>query len=141
MLKTFNNYSEETSIQFIRLEIGHNHPWVNQTLKEITTIPGTLIAAVLRGDENQAVIPKGDTILREGDSVIIGAKEYQDKDGIELTEKQIEPGSRLIGKKLREADMKKDSLVVLIRRDHTDLIPDGDTMIQEGDTLVIYSAA
>lgn len=37
--------------------------------------------------------------------------------------------------------MKKDSLVVLIRRDHTDLIPDGDTMIQEGDTLVIYSAA
>ena len=141
VLKTFNNYSEETSIQFIRLEIGHNHPWVNQTLKEIPTIPGTLIAAVLRGDEDQAIIPKGDTLLREGDSVIIGAKEYQDKDGIELTEKLVEPGSRLIGKKLKEADMKKDSLVVLISRNHTDLIPDGDTTIEAGDTLVIYSAS
>lgn len=141
VLKTFNNYSEETSIRFIRLEIGPDHPWVNQTLREIATIPGTLIAAVLRGDEDHAVIPKGDTILRAGDSVIIGAKEYQDQDGIELSEKQIEPGSRLVGKKLREADMRKDSLVVLIRRNHADLIPDGDTTIQEGDMLVIYSAA
>ena len=138
VLKTFNNYSEETSIQFIRLEIGADHPWANQTLREIATIPGTLIAAVLR--EGQAIIPKGNTHLKEGDSVIIGAKEYQDKDGIELTEKQIESGSRFIGKRLKEADLKHDSLVVLIRRNHTDLIPDGETMIEEGDTLVIYSA-
>ena len=140
VLKTFNNYSEETSIRFIRLEIGANHPWVNQNLREIATIPGTLIAAVLRGDENKAVIPKGDTVLREGDSVIIGAKEYQDQDGIELTEKEIEPGNRLIGKPLKAADLPKDSLVVLIRRDHGEVIPDGGTVIRQGDVLVIYSA-
>ena len=46
-----------------------------------------------------------------------------------------------IGKKLKEAEMKKESLVVLISRNHTDLIPDGDTTIEAGDTLVIYSAS
>ena len=137
VLKTFNDYSEETSIQFIRLEIDHSHPWVNRSIREVETFPGTLIAAVLR--DKEALIPKGSTVLEEGDTVIIAAKEYLDRDGIELSERKIESGSHLIGKKLRDIDLKKDGLIILIQRGGTDIIPDGESTVEEGDILVLYS--
>lgn len=137
VLKTFNDYSEETSIQFIRLEIDHSHPWVNRSIREVETFPGTLIAAILR--DKEALIPKGSTVLEEGDTVIIAAKEYLDRDGIELSERKIESGSHLIGKKLRDIDLKKDGLIILIQRGGADIIPDGESIVEEGDILVLYS--
>lgn len=42
-----------------------------------------------------------------------------------------------LAKKLRDIDIKKDSLVVLIQRNGVDIIPDGDTILEEKDTLVV----
>ncbi len=137
VLKTFNDYSEETSIQFIRLEMDQSHPWTNRPIREIEPLPGTLIAAVIRG--GKALIPNGGTVMREGDTVIIAAKEYLDRDGIELTEWKIEPGNPCIGQKLRDIDLKRDALIILILRGDTDIIPDGESTVAEGDTLVLYS--
>ena len=74
VLKTFNDYSDETDVQFIRLDLRKDHPWVHRQIQQIESIPGLLIAAVLRGGE--AVMPKGDTSLNEGDALILVAKEY-----------------------------------------------------------------
>ena len=137
VLKTFNDYSEESDIRFIRLEIHSGHPWIGRQIRTISSIPGTLIAAVLRN--GTAVIPKGDTVILEGDSVIIGAEEYQDQDGTHLTELSISPENRMVGKPLRETELRKDALVVLIRRNGADVIPDGDTVLLEGDLLVLCS--
>ena len=137
VLKTFNDYSEESSIRFIQLEIGANDPWGGKKIRDIASIPGTLIAAVIRN--GSAIIPKGDTLLETGDSVIIGGEEYQDQDGIELTELHIDADSRMAGKALKDADLRRDSLVVLIQRNGSDLIPDGDTVIQADDLLVLFT--
>lgn len=137
VLKTFNDYSEETSVQFIRLEIGPGHPWINRPLREIETLPGTLIAAVLRNEE--ALIPNGSTVFEEGDCVILAAEEYTGKDGIALTERKIEAGNPLIGKKLRDIDLNDGALVILIQRDGADIIPDGESVVTEGDILVLYT--
>ena len=136
VLRTFTDYSEETSIQFIRLEISPGHPWCDQYIRDLNIVPGTLIAAVLRQDE--VIMPKGDTRLQDGDAVILGAKGYCGKDGIELHERTVEPGHRFIGQPLRACEFRKDTLVVLIQRAGADIIPDGETRIQEGDTLVLY---
>ena len=136
VLRTFTDYSEETSIQFIRLEIAPGHPWCDQYIRDLNIVPGTLIAAVLRQDE--VIMPKGDTRLQDGDAVILGAKGYCGKDGIELHERTVEPGHRFIGQPLRACEFRKDTLVVLIQRAGADIIPDGETRIQEGDTLVLY---
>ena len=137
VLKTFNDYSEESSIRFIQLEIGEGHPWSGSRIRDIASIPGTLIAAVIRN--GSAIIPKGDTLLEAGDSVIIGGEEYRYQDGIELTELHVGPDSRLAGKKLKAADLRRDSLIVLIQRDGSDIIPDGDTVIESGDLLVLFT--
>ncbi len=137
VLKTFNDYSDETNVQFIRLDLREGHPWIHRRIQEIESIPGLLIAAVLRGKE--AVMPKGDTRLQEGDAVILVAKEYLGREGITLSEQHVEQGSVLIGKNLKEIDLKKQSLVVLIQRDGKDMIPDGESRILEGDVLVLYT--
>lgn len=137
VLKTFNDYSDENDIKFIRLELKNNHPWVGKKIYEIGSIPGALIAAILR--QGATITPKGNTILQNDDSLIICAKSYQDKDGIALNEITISKDHALIGKKLKEIDVGKDSLVVLIQRDGHDIIPDGNSEINAGDTLVVYS--
>lgn len=137
VLKTFTDYSDETSIQFIRLEITPSHPWCGQLIRDLSIVPGTLIAAVLRGSE--VIMPKGDTRIEEYDAVVLGAKEYRGRDGVELTERCIPPGHRFIGKRLRECEFQRDTLVVLVQRHGADIIPDGETRIEEGDNLVLYA--
>ena len=137
VLKTFNDYSDENDINFIRLDLKNDHPWVGKQIREIGSIPGALIAAILR--QGATITPKGNTILKNEDSLIICAKSYQDKDSIKLNEIIINADSLLIGKKLKEADIGKDSLVVLIQRNGTDIIPDGNSEINAGDVLVVYS--
>lgn len=61
------------------------------------------------------------------------------REGITLSEQHVEQGSVLIGKNLKEIDLKKQSLVVLIQRDGKDMIPDGESRILEGDVLVLYT--
>ena len=62
-----------------------DHPWVHRQIQQIESIPGLLIAAVLRGGE--AVMPKGDTRVNEGDALILVAKEYIGREGVTLSER------------------------------------------------------
>ena len=137
VLKTFTDYSDETGVHFISLELDQGHPWINCRIQDVSLVPGLLIAAVLRNQT--AVMPRGDTCLKAGDSLIIAAKEYSGSAGIELSEVQVTPQSRLAGIKLKEADIRKNSLVVLIQRQNSKLIPDGDTILCPGDILVLYT--
>ena len=137
VMKTFNDYSDETDVNFIRLELINNHPWINKRICEIGSIPGALIAAISR--QGATLIPKGNTLLLENDALIICVQTYKDNDTIHLNELFIDNKSNLIGKKLRDIDLGKDSLVVLIQRKNSDIIPDGDSIIQANDTLVIFS--
>ena len=137
VLKTFNDYTDENNIHFTCLELNNSHPWINKQIRDIGSIPGTLIAAILR--KGATITPKGDTFLRDGDTLIICAKTYQGNDNITLNEINIDSNNEFIGKKLRDIDIKKDSLVVLIQRNGVDIIPDGDTILEEKDTLVVFS--
>ena len=58
---------------------------------------------------------------------------------ISVGESKYSVPNEFIGKKLRDIDIKKDSLVVLIQRNGVDIIPDGDTILEEKDTLVVFS--
>ncbi|MFR1833635.1 MAG: potassium/proton antiporter [Lachnospiraceae bacterium] len=138
VLKTFTDYSEETGVQFISLELGPKHPWINCRIQDVSITPGLLIAAVLR--DHTAIMPRGDTCLKAGDSLIVAAKEYKGNADVELGEVEVTDGSHLVGMRLKDADIRKNSLVVLIQRQNSELIPDGDTILRSGDILVLYSS-
>jgi APA family basic amino acid/polyamine antiporter len=50
------------------------------------------------------------------------------------------PTEALIGKTLREVDWHGDTLVAVIRRDGEEIIPHGDTLLQEDDRVTIIGA-
>lgn len=60
-----------------------------------------------------------------------------DEKWISITLKQNSPTSELIGLKVADAGMPKNSLIAVIKRHGKTLIPKGDTQFMEGDRLTI----
>ncbi len=137
VMKTFTDYTENTQIQFIQLPIGADHPWVDQRIRDINLHPGTLIAVIKRGE--QVVVPKGNTQILAGDTVILGAEGFSDNREILLKEIRITPEHRWCNKKVSEAKFYKNTIIVMIKRGDQVIIPAGNTGIQDQDLVVVYS--
>ena len=135
VMKTFNDYTEEIDVQFIKLVLNENHPWVNKMIMEITLPPDTLIVLILRGENK--IIPNGATLLMEEDICVLSASAFQDDRNIKLSEFKITNDSKWKGKKIHEFSPSPSELVVMIKRSGRSVIPRGYTTIHENDILVI----
>ena len=135
VMKTFNDYAEEVPVQFIQVDIPKEHTWCNRKIKDIILPPQTLIVLLKRNGEN--IIPNGDTLLLPEDTLILSAISPEQVDGITLSEIVIDEGSRYLGKKLSEIPKKEGSLVVMIMRNDSIVIPNGSISLEEGDTIVV----
>lgn len=133
--RTFTDYQEERLLHLTRMEINAGHPWVGARLADCPM--DGLVVMVRRGEEN--VIPSGDTVLLEGDMLVLSTPIYQEKEvGVELRELPILKGSDWVGKTIREVNIPRKTLIVLVRRaDGTAVVPKGGTVLCPGDTLVV----
>jgi basic amino acid/polyamine antiporter, APA family len=50
------------------------------------------------------------------------------------------PPSRMVDKRLRELDFPGDTLVAMVRRGDRTIVPDGDTLLREGDRLTVIGS-
>ena len=140
VLRTFNDYAENTEVQFIRLLIKPDNPWVGNAVKDIVLPPNTLLAAILR--KGQVIVPKGNTIVYAGDCVILGAEGYLgDEEEIPLQEVTVYANNPWVGKPLAELKLPRNTIIILIRRDGQNILPDGNTEVLAGDVLVLYASA
>ncbi|WP_124100147.1 potassium/proton antiporter [Ruminococcus sp. Marseille-P6503] len=140
VMKTFTDYSNETEIQFIRLNIKKNHPWINLKVKDINLPPETLLVMVYRG--GRTVIPRGGTIVLEGDVLVLSAVGYEPKRSgqqVLLSEEEITEDSEWQGRTIAEA-IPRNVLVVMIKRNEKTVIPNGNTKIKPGDVLVLHTS-
>lgn len=132
ILKTFNDYSEDSDMNFGHINITEDSNWAGQSVRELNLPKHMLIALVVRNGER--ILPKGETRLLSGDQVVIITQGFSDS-STELIEKSVPVDSGRVGKTLSEKPL--DGIVVLVRRDGKDIIPDGNTVLQAGDRLVI----
>nr|WP_319025603.1 TrkA C-terminal domain-containing protein [Paraclostridium bifermentans] len=65
--------------------------------------------------------------------------EYKEDKSTTLTEVSVEEKSGLINKSIKDADIPDDVLIVMIKRKGEVLVPNGNTIINPGDILVITS--
>ncbi|MDU2122219.1 MAG: TrkA C-terminal domain-containing protein [Clostridium celatum] len=65
--------------------------------------------------------------------------EYNEDKSTTLTEVSIEEKSALINRSIKDADIPDDVLIVMIKRKGEVLVPNGNTIINPGDILVITS--
>lgn len=135
VLKTFTDYSEEVPVQYIKLTISEEHPWLEKLIQDISFPPDTLLVLVLRN--NVQIIPRGKTMIMRGDKLILSAPALDDDVNISLEELTIEKNSHLKGKQISELKRGSDRLVIMIKRDGTVIIPDGKTVLKENDVWVV----
>ena len=135
VMRTFNDYSEGTDMQFGSIDIVPGSNWSGKMVKNLGLPRNMLIALVIRGEER--ITAHGDTVLQAGDRVILVMKTFEDTETF-LLEKTVGKGGRRDGHAISEFD--SDGLVLLIRRGEEEIIPHGDTVLQSGDVLVILKS-
>ena len=132
VMKTFNDYSERTQMQFGSIDITAGSKWEGKMVKDLGLPGNMLIALVVRGKER--ITARGDTVLLSGDRAILVTKAYEDSQTY-LVEKTVKPGGKRAGHAIREFESK--GLVLLVIRDDKEIIPHGDTVLEAGDVLVM----
>lgn len=76
------------------------------------------------------------SMIDENESVMKTFNDYQHEVQIQLIQTSIGSGHRWIGRRVRELDL-KDMLIVLIKRGDNTIIPQGDTLVELYDILVL----
>ena len=106
---------------------------MNQDAKHILdaalrdALPGAAVGQAL---DQIAFQPGGRLIL------VAAGKEFEDRKNLTLREITVGKNYKWKGKCLTEIPVPKGTLLVMIERGDTTIIPSGDTVIQEGDVLV-----
>lgn len=134
--KTFNDYQEESAITLMRMFIPDGHNWVNKMVKEVNMPTGSLAIMIKRGKEN--IVTRGDTVIQAGDNVILSVPAYEPTSNEQLEETHIDKNNPWCGKTIAELNLPPNELIAMIIRHNENLIPDGKTVIEDGDVVVTY---
>ena len=137
--KTFNDYQEESDIDFIKIHLDKNHPWNGKTLKELPLPSDLLVVMIARKEET--IVPNGSTVLLPGDLLVLAARAFEDRENLFLQEIVVEKGHKWVGRSLRQIPTRSDTLIVMVKRGNETIIPGGSTILQAGDTLVIAQSS
>ena len=136
-LKRLSEQASEYDLHFIKVQLQGNDPWVGKKIRALGLPSGVIIAAIQRRKE--IVIPKGDVVLQDGDVLVIGAEFFKDDWHVELKEVHLRRHSPWNNMAIRDLDISRQTLVVLVKRRGTMLIPHGDMILREGDTVLLYT--
>lgn len=136
-MKTISDYSKGNDVHFITLQIQEKHPWIGKKVSEIFIPPGLIMAVICRG--KQTIVPRGDTIFESGDKLVIGAEGFKDDIGIKLQEITLRERHPWIGHPIRELDISRQTLIIMVRRGERNHIPTGSFVMEVGDMVVLYT--
>lgn len=135
VFKTFTDYQEESDIRFIKTKIKSIHPWKDKKLSEIILPKSFLVVLIIRKDGN--IVPKGDTVILEGDLVVLAAQEFNDPENLSMKEMVISQNHIWNNQEVKNITMEQGELIIMIKRNQDTIIPDGNTKIIHDDILVI----
>ncbi len=133
--KTFNDYQEDSDVDFIKVHIGKDHPWNGQELKDIMGIRDLLVVMIIR--EDKTIIPHGNTKIQIGDLLVLAARTFEERENLTLREIIIDKHHKWRGKTIGDITVSRGSLIVLIQKENETVIPRGNTIIEQNDVLVM----
>lgn len=135
--KTFNDYQQESAIALNKMIITESHPWCGNAIKDIQFNGKALILMITR--KNKKIVPKGSTILKENDEVLIGTTFQNSDERINLCETYIDKKHDWLDKKIKEIKLTNNHLIALIKREGEHFVPNGNTQIKQNDTIIFYN--
>ena len=136
-LKRMSEYGVEEDIHFIKAHLRSCDKWVGVAVKDMGLPEGVIVAMIRRGREN--VVPRGDVVLEAGDTVIIGAEAVKDDKHIELKEIVLLEHNPWNDQYIRDLDISRQTMIVMVKRKGSMLVPKGSLMLKQGDHVMLYT--
>ena len=139
VMTTFSDFSENEEMCFGAIRITETSRWNNRTIKDLDLTQDCLIALVVRG--NTRIVPTGDTLLESGDEIVLCTRSFQDQSTDILTRHCLSEDSKWAGCRVGDYPKQEGSLLILIQRGGERIIPNGNTILNAGDVLVLLKRA
>ena len=136
-IKNQEEYGHELDMQFIKIHLYDNDNWVGKAISELE-LPTRVIVALIKRKE-EILIPRGNLVLEEDDVVILGAEPVDAHEHIHLKEFVLKRRNPWTNQKLKDLDISRHSVIVLVKRGNFTIIPNGETILREGDKIFMYS--
>lgn len=136
-LKRISEYAHEEDVHFIKVNLKRQDNWVGKTIMELGLPHGVIVAMIRRGGEK--IVPRGNVELKHGDTLILGAEALKDDTHIDLKEVVLLKHNPWNGVQIRDLDISRQTIIVMVKRNGTMLVPKGELMLLEGDKVILYS--
>jgi voltage-gated potassium channel len=136
-VKRSSEYASETEVRFIRVGLSAGDDWVGKTIRDLELPHGVLVALVQRGRE--MLTPQTDLILRQGDTLLLGAESAAEDRRIELKEVELRRQSSWNGRRIGDLDISRKTVLLLVKRKNKLLEPKEELVLREGDRVLLYT--
>lgn len=136
-IKKRSEYGYEADMHFIKIYIEENDRWVGKTISELKLPAGVIVAVIKR--KEKILIPRGDIVLIAGDSIVLGAEPVEVHENIKLKEVVLRNQNPWTNARIRDLDISRHSIIVLVKRRNKALIPNGNMVLREGDRVFMYT--
>ena len=136
-LKRISEYANEEDVHFIKVNLKRQDSWVGKAIMDLGLPHGVIVAMIRRGGEN--IVPRGNVVLKYGDTLILGAEALKDNTHIDLKEIILLKHNPWNGMRIRELDISRQTIIVMVKRNGVMLVPKGELMLLEGDKVILHS--
>ena len=77
--------------------------------------------------------------MQVDDRMVLGALPFEEHENIRLKEIVLEDRNPWIGEKIKDLEISKHSIIVLVKRGDKSLIPYGNLVLQDDDKIFMYT--
>lgn len=136
-LKKRQEYGYEADMHFIKVHMTERDHWVGMRIADLKLPAGVVVSVIKR--KGELLIPRGDVILEVEDTIVLGAEPFEEHEHINLKEIVLKKQNPWTGMKIKDLDISRHSIIVLVKRRNKALIPRGDMVLREGDRVFLHT--
>ena len=136
-LKKLSEYANEEDVHFIKVNLKRQDNWVGRQIMDLGLPHGVLVAMIRRGGEN--IVPRGNVVLKANDTLVLGAEAVKDNTHIDLKEIVLLKHNPWNGTRIRDLDISRQTIIVMVKRNGIMIVPKGELMLMEGDRVILYT--
>ena len=136
-IKKRTEYGYEADMRFIKIQMNEADDWVGKRIADLHLPTGVIVSIIKR--KGEIIIPRGDVVIKAEDTIVLGAEPFEEKENINLKEVVLRRKNPWTGLRIRDLNISRHSIIVLVKRKNKSLIPNGNMVLHEGDRVFMYT--
>ena len=136
-IKKQSEYGYEADLHFIKVQMTENDKWVGKRIADLMLPAGVIVSVINRS--GKLIVPRGDVVIEARDAIVLGAEPFEERGRINLKEIVLKEQNPWTGMRIRDLDISRRSIIVVVKRKNKALIPRGNMVLQEGDRVFLHT--